>query len=118
MIVCLSGGAAKAGMEEKLERVFAELNATLLQMPGFISSQDVTAEDGEEINILRFETGEDLMRWRDEPGHASYMEAASEYYDSFWVQTARVHREYIGRDGKRTDGDLSWMFREMTDRRS
>ena len=118
MIICVSGGTAKPGMGEKLEQVFAELDATLHEMPGFISSQDVTAEDGEEINILRFETEEDLMRWRAEPGHASYMEAVSEYYESYWVQTAIVHREYIWRDGKRTDGDLSWMFRETTDRGS
>jgi hypothetical protein len=59
-----------------------------------------------------------LIGWRDDPVHASYMKAVSEYYDSHWGQTAIVHREYIWRDGTRTDGDLSWMFRETTDRRS
>jgi len=111
VIVCINGGTPKPGVENELAAAFAEIETALREAPGFISSEDVTTEGGEEINILRFESEADLIRWRDGPAHSSWMKVAGDYYESFWVQVATVHREYIWRDGERTDGDLSWLFR-------
>jgi len=112
MIICVNGGTSRPERLEELEVILAELDAILPTMPGFISSKDYQAEDGEWVNILRFETEEDLAGWRDEGVHKSYQAVVGDYYSAFWVQTAEPHREYIWQEGKRTDGDLSWMFRE------
>ena len=37
MIVCLTGGTPKAGKEEELASIFAEIEASLRVAPGFIS---------------------------------------------------------------------------------
>ena len=64
--------------------------------------------------MLRFETEAHLASWRDSAPHGSYLDVVQDYYESFWVQVATGYREYRWRDGTRTDGDLSAMFREQT----
>lgn len=110
-VIVLTGATVRAGMEEQEFAVAERMDATMRAAPGFISSKDYVAEDGEEITVIRFATDEDLIRWRDDGLHASYRHEVNQYYETFWVQTAQVRREYIFRDGERTDGDLAWMFR-------
>lgn len=110
-VLVLTGATVKQGMEGVEARAAEELEEALRSMPGFISMKDYTAEDGEELTVIRFRSEADVLRWRDEGLHGEYQRVVNEYYEAFWVQTAEVYREYIWRDGERTDDDLSWMFR-------
>jgi heme-degrading monooxygenase HmoA len=115
MIVSVGGSAVKQGLSPQMraeeERMTAEIDALVRSMPGFISMKDYESEDGEWITVLRFETQEDLLRFKEHPIHVGYQKLVLDYYDSFWVQNAETFREYVFQDGKRTSGDLSWMFR-------
>ncbi|MEX0834059.1 MAG: hypothetical protein WD276_09365 [Actinomycetota bacterium] len=110
-VIVLTGAIVRAGMEKQEAALAEQMDANMRTAPGFISSKDYVAEDGEEITVIRFATDADLIRWRDEGLHGSYHDEVGRYYESFWVQTAEVRREYVFRDGDRTDGDLAWMFR-------
>lgn len=115
MIISVNGGVPRPGVgtaeEAELNALLDAVAASLEDAPGFISSHDCVTEEGEEINILRFETEADLIRWRDTGVHGAVLSQIDRFYESFWIQTAEVHREYIWRGGEKTHGDLAWLFR-------
>ena len=79
-------------------------------MPGFISYQDYTADDGEVIAIARFTTREALDAWVHQPDHVAVQKVAHEIYDFLWVQTAETYSEATYEKGAWHDGDLSHLF--------
>lgn len=102
-VIVLSGATVKEGMEGREAAATDELNAILHQMPGYISTKEYVAADGETLSVFTFESDEDLIQWRDEARHVDYQKVTADYYESFWVQAAQVYRSYVWRDGKRTD---------------
>ena len=84
---------AEAAAEEEVES--ERMWAIVSSMPGFISYKAYTAEDGERIAVVRFESREALDAWRSQPDHRVVQERAREsYYDEYWVQAAETFREY------------------------
>ena len=81
-------------------------------MPGFISSKSYTAEDGEEIGLIRFDSREALDAWAHEGVHGQAQAVAAGIYESFWVQDVETYREYTWEHGVHTDRDLTNLFRE------
>jgi len=64
-------------------------------MPGFISYKAYTAEDGETIAVVRYESREALDAWKGQPEHRVTQERArQEWYDEHWVQASETFREY------------------------
>jgi heme-degrading monooxygenase HmoA len=62
-----------ADMEE-LGRIGARMAELASAMPGFISYKDFTAEDGESVSLVEFESLETLAAWRDHPEHREAQE--------------------------------------------
>lgn len=102
-VIVLSGATVREGMDAREAAATDELNAILHQMPGYISTKEYVAADGETLSVFTFESDDALIRWRDEPRHLAYQKVTDEYYESFWVQAAQVYRSYVWQDGKRTD---------------
>jgi heme-degrading monooxygenase HmoA len=64
-------------------------------MPGFISNKGYTAEDGERVAVVRFESIEALDGWKAEPRHRRAQERAREaFYERYWVQACETVRSY------------------------
>jgi heme-degrading monooxygenase HmoA len=64
-------------------------------MPGFISYKAYTADDGETIAVVRFESHEALDAWKRYPEHRETQKRArQEWYDEYWVQASETFREY------------------------
>lgn len=64
-------------------------------MPGFISIKEYMAEDGEVIDVARFEDEAALEAWKTHPEHReAQRRGREEFYDRFYVQACRVFREY------------------------
>lgn len=81
--------------EEAYGRASVRMRKLVADVPGFISIKGYTAEDGEEIDIVRFKDEEALQAWRDQPEHRATQERGrNEFYDHYWVQACRVMREY------------------------
>jgi heme-degrading monooxygenase HmoA len=83
----------RPGVEEAYARRGGEIYALAAQMPGLISSRDYTAEDGERVAIVEFDTEEHLLAWRDHAEHRRVQaEGRESYYTSYSIQICRVER--------------------------
>ena len=64
-------------------------------MPGFISYKGYTADDGEWIAVVRFESKEALDAWKRHPDHRLVQEQGREtFYEEYWVQASETFRQY------------------------
>ncbi|MGQ0796338.1 MAG: antibiotic biosynthesis monooxygenase family protein [Methanobacteriota archaeon] len=93
---------------EEYERTSRRMQELVRDIPGFISIKGYTAEDGEELEIVRFENEGALDAWRAQPEHRRTQERGRrEFYDHYWVQACKVMREYEFRLGEleRARGD-------------
>lgn len=65
------------------------------QVPGFLGITGYVSEDGDRINIARFESEEALSQWRFQAEHVETQRLAREkYYESYWVQVCKTIRDY------------------------
>ncbi|NUP12417.1 MAG: hypothetical protein HOW73_40750 [Polyangiaceae bacterium] len=64
------------------------------KMPGFVSSSDFTAEDGERLAIIEFDSPEHLAAWRKHAEHrAAQGEGRARWYEAYSLQICAVLRE-------------------------
>jgi heme-degrading monooxygenase HmoA len=101
MIVILfrSRLSGEAGEEyaETADRMLALARA----MPGFISFQRFTAEDGERLSVIEFDSAEHLAAWREHPEHRRAQARGREkFYTEYRLTVAETVRDYgFKRDG-------------------
>jgi heme-degrading monooxygenase HmoA len=113
MIISIFGDTVtKPGMEEREALLDGPLEEALRAHPGFISYKTYVAHDGESIGLMRFETREALDAWVNLGTHGEAQAVAADIYESFWVQSAEVFRQYRWERGRRVDGDLTDLFIE------
>jgi heme-degrading monooxygenase HmoA len=63
-------------------------------MPGYLSSKDFVAEDGERVTVVEFESEEGMRAWRMHPEHiAAQRKARQIYYSEYSIQVCEVVRE-------------------------
>ena len=71
------------------------------KMPGFVSYKDFTAEDGENVTIVEFESLETLAAWRDHPEHKrAQARGRAEFFSEYHIQVCTTVRDYIFPVGK------------------
>jgi heme-degrading monooxygenase HmoA len=72
----------------------AEVYGYAVKMPGFRSFKSFTADDGERLALIEFETEAQCRAWRD---HAEHRKAQQEgrdlYYSEYSLQICEVLRE-------------------------
>jgi heme-degrading monooxygenase HmoA len=97
MIVVMFSITPREGMGEEAEEALSErMWAIVSAMPGFISYKAYTAEDGERISVVRFESREALEAWSAQPDHRRAQEYGKKsFYRRSWVQAAETFREYL-----------------------
>src|SRR5262245_23879477 len=78
-----------------LERLGARMHELATRMPGFISYKDFTAEDGESVSIVEFESAETLLAWREHPEHKDAQRLAREQlFAEYRIQVSTPSRAY------------------------
>jgi antibiotic biosynthesis monooxygenase (ABM) superfamily enzyme len=98
-------------MEDRERRFAKKLTSAVEAMPGFISQTTYPAAGGDEIGVIRLDSRESLDTWVHEGERLAAQAAASEIYESFWVEDAETYREFTWKDGVHTDdGDLTSLF--------
>ena len=64
-------------------------------MPGFVSYKDFSAEDGESVSIVEFESQATLQAWRMHPEHVQAQQRGREaMFDSYRIQVCETVRDY------------------------
>src|SRR5690554_129397 len=83
----------RPGVEEAYARRGGEIYALAEKMPGLISARDYTAEDGERVAIIEFDTEANLLAWRDHAEHRrAQAQGREEFYSSYSLQICKVER--------------------------
>ncbi|HET9956733.1 MAG TPA: antibiotic biosynthesis monooxygenase [Polyangiaceae bacterium] len=73
----------------------ARMNEILSKIPGYLGVKGYTADDGESIAIVRFESREALIQWRDHPEHLEAQRAGREkFYATYEIRVCAVERAY------------------------
>src|SRR4051812_33999977 len=64
-------------------------------MPGFISFKTFTADDGERVSLVEFESEESVKRWREQADHRQAQELGRKaFYSEYKIQVCQPIREY------------------------
>ena len=96
MIVVLFSYSLRADADVQAEDAATDRMWSIVsRMPGFISYKSYTAEDGETIAVVRFESREALEAWKYRSEHREIQERARvEWFEDYWVQASESFREY------------------------
>jgi heme-degrading monooxygenase HmoA len=71
-----------------------EVYAWAEKMPGFVSSKDFVAQDGERLALIEFRSGEELKAWREHAGHrVAQQQGRDEFYEEYTLQVCELVRE-------------------------
>ncbi len=80
---------------EAYRRTSRRMHELVEQIPGFISIKPYTAEDGEEIDLVRFANEDALKLWKEHPEHReAQRRGREEFYDHYSIQACKVVRDY------------------------
>ncbi|HWC60277.1 MAG TPA: antibiotic biosynthesis monooxygenase [Verrucomicrobiae bacterium] len=73
----------------------ARIHGLAVNMPGFISIKTFTADDGERVSIVEFESEETMRNWRQQPDHLKAQELGRKlFYSEYHIQICQPTREY------------------------
>lgn len=93
--------------EQELATIGGRMYEIASAMPGFISYKDFTAEDGESVSIVEFESLDTLATWREHPEHRlAQQRGRDEFFAKYHIQVCTPVRDYSFRQGA-GDGDTS-----------
>lgn len=102
MIVVLFSTTPREDLDVEAYRYASvRMRELVAAMPGFISYNTYTADSGEGIAVVRFESEEAFEAWRTHPKHQQAQAMGrSGYYQEYWVQVCSTLREYrfVARD--------------------
>ncbi len=77
--------------------IAAKMNALVRTMPGYVSHKTFTAEDGERVTIVAFETMESHLAWAEHPHHREAQRAGmARLYSEYRIEVCEVARSYAG----------------------
>lgn len=86
----------RPGIEAVYARRVEEIYALAQQAPGLIASKDFTADDGERVAIIEFDTEANLLAWRDLAEHRRAQAQGREaYYTAYSIQICKVERSSV-----------------------
>lgn len=83
-----------AGVAAEYEAHASQVFEVAQRMPGFVSSKDFEADDGERCTVIEFSGPEELRAWRFQPDHvAAQHEGRRRYYEQYSLQVCELVRE-------------------------
>ena len=79
---------------EDYMKVAARMSELARSMPGYVSHKGFTAEDGERVTIVEFESEETQRAWAQLPAHREAQRLGQErFYSEFKIQVCKLVRE-------------------------
>lgn len=71
-----------------------EMEAAARAVPGFVDFKTFTADDGERVSIVVFDSLESHGAWRDDPRHrAAQQRGREEWYAEYHIQVCELRSE-------------------------
>lgn len=95
MVVIVFRSRIRPGVEDAINAVGARMYEIASSMPGFVSYKDFTADDGEGVAVVEFDTLEHLASWHDHPEHRQAQQRGrDEFFSEFRIQVCETVRDY------------------------
>jgi heme-degrading monooxygenase HmoA len=96
MIVTVFRSRVRPEAQQEYLQWAARIAALAKTMPGYISHKGFTAEDGERVTIVEFESEEAQRAWRMHPEHAvAQKKGRQDFYSEYRLQICSVLRETV-----------------------
>lgn len=88
----------RSRLREEAREAFAaragEVYGWAEKMPGFVSSKDFVADDGERLALIEFRSADDLKAWRQHHGHQLVQQQGrAEFFEEYTLQVCELVRE-------------------------
>jgi|TARA_B110000263_G_scaffold89560_1_gene78286 heme-degrading monooxygenase HmoA len=95
MIVTVFRSRVNPDISDDYAEMAERMSALAQTMPGYISHKSFTAEDGERVTIVEFESMEGQLVWRNNAEHSeARMKGRTTFYSEYKVQVCEVLREH------------------------
>jgi heme-degrading monooxygenase HmoA len=96
MVVIVFRARLKPGVDQQaLAQVGQRMYELAAAMPGYISYKDFSAEDGENVSVIEFESLQTLAAWREHPEHkAAQKRGRDEFFAEYRIQVCTPVRDY------------------------
>ena len=93
MIVTVFRSRLRPDHTDKYAKVADEMSAAAEKMPGYISHKGFSADDGERVTIVEFESIETHRAWAEHPDHRAAQKLGREhFYSEYSIQVCEVLR--------------------------
>jgi heme-degrading monooxygenase HmoA len=103
MVVAIFRNRLRPEAIVEYETLAATVYELARSMPGYRSIKTFTADDGERVSIIEFDSLATLTAWRDHPEHQKAQRLGRErLYAEYHLQVCEPVRAYSFVDGKRT----------------
>ena len=93
MIVTVFRSRLMPGVKDEYVTLVDRMSELAATMPGYISHKGFTAEDGERVTIVEFESEEAQRAWAELPAHRKAQQLGRErFYSEFSIHVCRPLR--------------------------
>jgi heme-degrading monooxygenase HmoA len=107
MVVTLFRSRLRPEFVHEYRPLASEMLDLARSMPGFRSFKSFTADDGERISIIEFDSLAQLDAWRDHPQHRRAQQLGRErFYSEYHLQVCGEIRAYSFEEGRRRECDV------------
>jgi heme-degrading monooxygenase HmoA len=94
MVVTVFRSRLKTGNEQEYHEWAARIAALAKTMPGYVSHKVFTAEDGERVTIVEFDTDAGQRTWATNLQHVeAKKKGRADFYTEYKLQVCTVQRE-------------------------
>ena len=95
MVVTIFRSRLRPEHRDEYDRWAQRIHDLAVTMPGFISIKTFTAEDGERVSLVEFESEEAVRAWREHPDHREAQELGRKlFYSEYRIQVCQPLRDY------------------------
>lgn len=95
MVITLFRSRLRLEHQQEYGEWASRMHELAVKMPGFISIKTFTAEDGERVSIVEFESEETMREWREQPEHRKAQEMGRKlFYSEYRIQVCQPVRDY------------------------
>lgn len=96
MIVAIFRSRLNPGVAEEYGPMARHMSELARTIPGYVSHKGFSAEDGERVTIVEFESEEALQEWRVHPEHAKAKRRGFQsFFSDFKLQICTVIRDRV-----------------------
>jgi heme-degrading monooxygenase HmoA len=95
MVITIFRSRLRAEHQKEYENWAVRMHDLAIKTPGFISIKTFTAEDGERVSLVEFDSEETMRAWREQTDHRVAQELGrKQFYSEYRIQVCQPIRDY------------------------